>query len=91
MSDIRLDKPHDGRPMSHVCNLVLIGGDGDDDNDNNDELFAEPQYRMMACVKYRKCRLFFSYGNDLPLVQSDTKKRELLKNQQKLKKSIERN
>jgi hypothetical protein len=50
MSDIRLDAPQDGRPMSHVCNRVLIDGDDDDDNDNNDKLFAEPQYRKMACV-----------------------------------------
>jgi len=68
MSDIRLDGPHDGRPTSHVCNWVLIDG-GDDDNDKS---FAEPQYRIMACVKHRQWRLFFSYRNDLPLVRNST-------------------
>jgi len=70
MSDIRLDAPHDGRPMSRVCNWVLI--DGDDDNDNNDKLFAEPQYRIMACVKHRQCMLFYGYRNDLPFVHPST-------------------
>ena len=67
---VKLDEEHDGRPMSNVCNWVLI--DGDDDNDNNDKLFAEPQYRIMACVEHRQCRLFFSYRNDLPLVHPST-------------------
>ena len=69
-SDIKLDEPHDGRAMSDVCNRVLI--DGDDDNDNDDKLFAEPQYRIMACVKHRQCTLFFSYRNDLPFVHHST-------------------
>jgi hypothetical protein len=45
--------------------------DGDVENDK-DTLFAEPRHRTMVCVKRRKCRLFFCYGTDLPLVDPST-------------------
>jgi hypothetical protein len=57
--------------LCHTCVTESLI-DGNDDNNNKDKLFAEPHHRTMVCVKRRKCRLFFCYGTDLPLVHPST-------------------